>query len=119
MASAIKRTGEYGGLLHEVVEHGDTIYFAGLVSEDLKLDMAGQTRDVLKQLDTLLKQHGSSRDRVLTALIFIPDMDLKPAMNAVWKEFFPSAALPTRATIGVKDLGENVLLEVVFTAAKG
>jgi len=55
---------------------------------------------------------------VLTALIFITDMSLKPAMNAVWKEFFPSAALPTRATIGVKDLGPGVLLEVVFTAAK-
>ena len=63
MASPIKRTGEYGGLLHEVVEHGDTIYFAGLVSEDLKLDMTGQTKDVLAQLDALLKQHGSSRDK--------------------------------------------------------
>ena len=119
MPSAIKRTGAYEGLLHEVVEHGDTLYFAGLVAENLKLDMAGQTKDVLSQLDTLLKQHGSSRDRVLTALIFIPDMSQKPAMNAAWKEFFPSAALPTRATIGVKDLGPSVLLEVVFTAAKG
>ncbi|MCC6468904.1 MAG: RidA family protein [Alphaproteobacteria bacterium] len=89
-----------------------------MVSEDLKLDMAGQTKDVLNQLDVLLKNHGSSRERVLTALIFITDMSLKPAMNKVWKDFFPSAALPTRATIGVKDLGENVLLEVVFTAAK-
>ena len=117
MAGTIKRTGNYE-LLHEVVEHGDAIYFAGLVSEDLKLDMAGQTKDVLNQLDVLLKQHGSSRERVLTALIFITDMGLKPAMNQVWKAWFPSTALPTRATIGVKDLGEGVLLEVVFTAAK-
>ncbi len=58
MASAIKRTGEFGGLLHEVVEHGDMIYFAGLVSEDLKLDMAGQTKDVLNQLE---KEKGIQR----------------------------------------------------------
>jgi hypothetical protein len=45
MASAIKRTGNFE-VLHEVVEHGDMIYLAGLVSEDLKLDMAGQTKDV-------------------------------------------------------------------------
>ena len=118
MAGTIKRSGNYE-VLHEVVEHGDMVYLAGLVSDDLKLDMAGQTRDVLNQLDVLLKKHGSSRQRVLTALIFITDMSLKPAMNQVWKEFFPQAALPTRATIGVKDLGEGVLLEVVFTAAKG
>ncbi len=117
MAGTIKRSGDYE-VLHEVVEHGDTVHFAGLVSEDLKLDMAGQTRDVLNQLDVLLKKHGSSRERVLTALVFVTDLGQKPAMNQVWKEFFPPSALPTRATIGVKDLGEGVLLEAVFTAAK-
>jgi len=117
VAGTIKRTGNYE-VLHEVVEHGDMVYLAGLVSEDLKLDMAGQTRDVLNQLDVLLKKHGSSRERVLTALAFVTDLNQKPAMNKVWKEFFPSAALPTRATIGISDLGEGVLLEVVFTAAK-
>jgi enamine deaminase RidA (YjgF/YER057c/UK114 family) len=117
MAGTIKRTGHYD-VLHEVVEHADTVYFAGLVAEDLTLDMAGQTRDVLGQLDALLKKHGSSRERVLTALVFVTDLGQKPAMNQVWKEFFPAAALPTRATIGVNDLGEGVLLEAVFTAAK-
>ena len=117
MAGAIKRTGNYE-VLHEVVEHNGMLHFAGLVSENLKLGMEGQTKDVLKQLDHLLIQHGSSRARVLTALIFITDMKQKPAMNKVWKDYFPGKDLPTRATIGVKDLGPGVRLEVVFTAAK-
>lgn len=117
MAGAIKRTGNYE-VLHEVVEHNGILHFAGLVSENLKLGMEGQTKDVLKQLDHLLIQHGSSRARVLTALIFITDMKQKPAMNKAWKDFFADKDLPTRATIGVKDLGPGVRLEVVFTAAK-
>lgn len=113
----IKRSGAYGDILHEVVEHGGVLHFAGVVSEDPKLDMAGQMRDVTRQIDALLAAHGSSRDNLLTALIFITDMKQKPAMNAVWKQWLAPAHLPTRATIGVADL-DGYLLEVVVTAAK-
>ncbi|MBL8672081.1 MAG: RidA family protein [Alphaproteobacteria bacterium] len=114
----IKRSGSYEGILHEVVEHDGVLNFCGIVAEDTKLDMAGQMASVLDQLDALLKEHGSSREKVLTALLFITDMSMKPAMNKVWSAWFPKAHLPTRATIGVKDLGPGVLIEVVFTAAK-
>ena len=114
----IKRSGDLG-LLHEVVEHAGVLYFAGAVSEDLSLDMAGQTRDVLRQIDELLAAHGSSKERLLTALIFITDMGMKPAMNEVWKAWIAPGQAPTRATIGIADLGPGVLIEVVVTAAKG
>jgi enamine deaminase RidA (YjgF/YER057c/UK114 family) len=113
----IKRIGPYAELLHEVVEHNGVLYFAGIVAEDPKADMAGQTRDVLRQLDQLLTAHGSSRKHLLTALLFITDMKQKPAMNVVWKQWMGQADLPTRATIGVADL-DGYLLEAVFTAAK-
>jgi enamine deaminase RidA (YjgF/YER057c/UK114 family) len=116
MPGVIKRTGNYE-VLHEVVEHNGVLYLGGVISDDLSLDMAGQMNDVLKQIDQLLTTHGSSRDRLLTALLFITDMSLKPAMNKVWKEWLATPHLPTRATIGVNDLGERVLLEVVVTAA--
>lgn len=119
MTQVIKRTGPYEGILHETVEYNGVVYLAGLVSEDLSLDMAGQTADVLRQADRMLALHGSSRDRILSALIFVPDMTLKPAMNAEWKKYFSPAHLPARATIGIGDLGPGVLLEVVLTAAAG
>lgn len=112
----IKRTGDEG-IYNEVVEHNGVLHFAGLVAEDLSKDMTGQTADVLAQLDKLLAAHGSGRDRVLTALIFVTDMRKKPAMNEVWKAWFKPGTAPTRATIGVSDLEPNVLLEVVVTAA--
>jgi hypothetical protein len=39
----IKRSGEYEGLLHEVVEYNGVLYLAGVLADDLTLDMAGQT----------------------------------------------------------------------------
>jgi enamine deaminase RidA (YjgF/YER057c/UK114 family) len=114
----IKRTGPYEGLLHEVVEHNGVLYFGGVVAEDLSQDMAGQTRDVLRQVDALLAQHGSDRTRILSALIFVSDLALKPALNEVWRAYFASAHLPARAAVGA-DLGPGVLLEVMLTAAAG
>jgi enamine deaminase RidA (YjgF/YER057c/UK114 family) len=114
----IKRTGPYEGILHEVVEHNGVLHFGGVVAEDLSRDMAGQMTDVLGQVDALLTANGSSRDRILSTLLFITDMNDKPAMNEVWKSWFPADHLPTRATIGVNDLGPGVRLEMVLTAAK-
>lgn len=113
----IKRSGK-SEILHNVVEHNGMLYLAGIVADDTALDMAGQARQVFGKIDGLLKSHGSSRDRVLSALIFITDMQHKPAMNKAWQEWLSPAHLPTRATIGINDLGPRVLIEVIVTAAK-
>ena len=94
----IKRSGRHADILHEVVEHNGTLYLAGVVAEDLSADMTGQARSVFGQIDQLLAEHGSGKDKLLTALIFVTDMKDKPAMNAVWKEWLAPADLPTRAT---------------------
>ncbi len=112
----VKRSAPFGGIMHEVVEHNGVLHFAGVVAEDAALDMEGQTRQVLAQIDDLLKAHGSSRENLLTALVFITDMKRKPEMNKAWKEFFSADHLPTRATIGVADL-DGYLVEIVVTAA--
>ena len=114
--TGVRRFHPYADILHEVVEHDGVLHLAGVVAEDAGLDMAGQTRDALDQIDRLLAAHGSSREHLLTALIFVTDMTQKPEMNRVWKEWLAPAHLPTRATIGVADL-DGYLIEIVVTAA--
>lgn len=114
----IKRTGPYAGILHEVVEHNGVLYFGGMVADDLSLDMAGQARDVFRQADALLALHGSDRTRILSALVFLSDAALKQAFNEEWKRYFDPAHLPARAAVAISGLGEGVLLEIVFTAAR-
>ena len=109
----IVRSEPYAGLMHLAVAHGDTIHLAGIVADDLTADMEGQTRDVLQQLDAFATAHGLDRTRVLSATIYVTDMADKPAMNRAWQAFFGPAHLPTRATIGVADLGPGVRLEMV------
>ena len=110
----IQRRGP-GELLHEVVINNGMIHLAGLVGEGP--DIGSQTGSIIDQLEQALTENGSSLTNLVSALIFITDMGNKPAMNEVWKQRIPASCLPTRATIGINDLGRGVLIEVVFTAA--
>src|SRR3546814_4000452 len=112
----VERSAPYAGIMHEVVEHNGVLHFAGVVADDAGLDMEGQTRQALAQIEALLNEHGSSKAHLLTALVFVTDMKRKPDMNRAWKEWFAPGDLPTRATIGVADL-DGYLIEIVVTAA--
>ena len=103
---------------HRVVEHAGVLYFGGLTATDTSQDMKAQTQEICTKIDELLEQVGSSKDRLLTAMIYLSDFSQKDAMNEAWLEWLQGEHLPTRATIGVADLGENTLIEVVVTAAR-
>ena len=77
----IKRCANYGGILHEVVEHNDTLYLSGLVAEDLSKDIKRQANDVIDQLEILLNSHGSDIHNVLRAVIYLSDLNLKAGFN--------------------------------------
>ncbi|YBV94223.1 RidA family protein (plasmid) [Phyllobacteriaceae bacterium JZ32] len=105
-------------IMHRVVEHNGLIFVGGTTCDDESLDMAGQTREILAKIDRYLAEAGSDKARLLSATVFITDMNLKPQMDAVWKEWLPQESFPTRATVGVADLGGDTLIEIVVTAYK-
>lgn len=106
-------------ILHRAVECSGILHFAGIVADEPGTSMAQQTRQILDKFERLLSSYGSSMSRVVSATIYITDMNLKDEMNAVWIERFPQSLLPARATIGVNDLGPGYLIEIVLLAAAG
>ena len=103
---------------HRVVEAGGILHFGGLVADDFTLDMKGQTAQICAKIDKLLAEVGSSKEKLVTAMLYITDFDQKEGMNEAWLEWLPAEHLPTRATIGVAELGKGVLIEVVVTAVR-
>ena len=116
MSNDIQR-GERLDIMHRFVKHNGVIYFAGLVSLDATLSMRGQTEQITQRLDNYLALAGTSKERLLTATIYVTDLGLRPEMNEAWKAWISDEDLPARATIGVADLGPGTLIEVVVTAA--
>lgn len=105
-------------IMHRVVEHDGVLYFGGVVADDFSLPMKGQTEQICAKLDKLLGEVGSSKEKLLSATLFITDMSQKAGMNEAWTAWIPAEALPARATLGVADLGKDVLIEIVITAHK-
>lgn len=105
-------------IMHRAVEAHGFVFFGGIVADDMALDMAGQTRQVLDKLAAYLDEAGTDRSLIVSATVFVADLDLKQAMDSVWTHWFDPEHLPARATVGVADLGEGTLLEVTATAVK-
>ncbi|MCF3935201.1 RidA family protein [Acuticoccus sp. M5D2P5] len=102
---------------HRVVEHNGVLHFGGLTADDKTKDMKGQTEEICGKIDKLLADLGTSKENLLTAMIYISDFAAKDGMNEAWLAWLPADHLPTRATIGVADLGKDCLIEIVVSAA--
>lgn len=105
-------------IMHRLVEHKGVVYFGGVIADDVSgVSMREQTTQVCAKLDKLLADAGSGKSKLISATLFITDMALKQEMNEAWSSWLDAQDLPARATIGVSDLGKDVLIEVVVTAA--
>ncbi len=103
---------------HRVVEAGGILHFGGLAADDFSLDMKGQTEQICAKIDKILAELGSSKEKLVTAMIYISDFSQKDGMNEAWLNWLPAEHLPTRATIGVAELGKDVLVEIVVSAVR-
>lgn len=115
---AIKRI-DPGPRLSQAVVHGDTIYVAGQVAADTGADCAGQTRQILNQIDALLAQGGADKSRILWANVWLADMADYAAMNGEWESWIPKGQTPARATVEAKLAMPQFKVEIACVAAAG
>ncbi|MBC8238725.1 MAG: deaminase [Helicobacteraceae bacterium] len=77
----------------------------------LEEDVVLQTKQVLENLQAVLEEAGSAMDKVLKTTIFIASMDDFTIINEIYEEAFGSHK-PARATVAVKTLPKNALVEI-------
>lgn len=106
-----------GPRMSEMTVHNGVAYLAGQVAEDDSLDISGQTREVLAQIDALLAHAGSDRSKLLRAQIFLVDLADFAAMNAVWEQWVVPGHTPARATVQAALANPKWKVEIVVTAA--
>jgi enamine deaminase RidA (YjgF/YER057c/UK114 family) len=107
-----------GPLLSLAVEHGNTVYLAGIVAKNLKNDIKGQTEEVLAEIDRLLAKAGSGKSKLLQVTIWVNDIRHRAAMNEVYTRWVDPKNLPGRACIEAKLADPAALVEIMVTASK-
>lgn len=105
--------------LSRVVIHNGVVWLSGIVAADCSEGIAGQTRQVLAQLEQWLERAGSCRSRILSAQLWMKDMKADfEGMNAVWGQWFAAGEAPARATAQVAFDDEQIRLELMVVAAQ-
>ncbi|HKJ31230.1 MAG TPA: RidA family protein [Balneolales bacterium] len=77
-----------------------------------------QTRQVMKNLGSVLAEAGSDFSKVIKCSIFLSDMSDFGVVNQIYGEYFTDNP-PSRETVAVKTLPKNALVEISCIAAVG
>ncbi len=93
------------------------VFLAGQVADEPQADITGQTQQVLAQIDDLLFEAGTDKSRILSATIYLPDMNDFAAMNAVWERWVVPGQTPARATVEAKLARADYRIEIQVVAA--
>ncbi len=107
---------EGNGRMSKAVVHNGIIYLCGQVGNG-EVDIKEQTRETLEKVESLLKQHGSDKNHMLSAVIHLKDIDLFSDMNEVWDHWIQDGAEPARTCVEARLASEKLLVEVTVIAA--
>jgi reactive intermediate/imine deaminase len=106
------------------VRVGDLLFLSGQIgnvpgSRQLAdTGIAGQTRQTLENIKTVLAAAGSSPERVVKCTVFLVDMRDYAAMNLVYAEYFPKDP-PARSTVAGTGLALGARVEIECVAMAG
>ena len=114
--SAIDRI-DCGPRMSEAVVKGNRIYCSGMIPEDTSLDITGQVKQALAEIDSLLAKGGSDKTKILTATIWLADIADFVAMNAVWDAWVVPGQAPARATVEARMNDAKMKVEIMVVAA--
>ena len=121
--NAPKAIGPYS---QAVVANG-LVYCSGQIAIDpssgqvVPGDITQQTERVMRNLDAVLQQAGSSLKQVLRATVYLRSMTDFAAMNEVYGKWISSGVNvpPARSTVAVAGLPRDVLVEIDVIASLG
>ncbi|MBL8893558.1 MAG: RidA family protein [Rhizobiales bacterium] len=114
---SLKRIGA-GDRMSEAVIHNGMIYLAGMVAETtVGKSVKEQTKDILAQIDDILKQAGSDKTKIVKANIWLTDIKTWAEMNEAWDAWVVKGQTPARATVESKLAAPGLDVEIMVEAA--
>jgi 2-iminobutanoate/2-iminopropanoate deaminase len=111
-----------GGHYSQAVVHNGLVFVSGQLAIDpatgarLTGSIEEQTEQCLKNMAGILKAAGSGLNRVLKITLYVSDIELWPAVNAVYARVLGEHR-PARAIVPVKELHYGFKIEIDAIAA--
>lgn len=119
--STIERT-KTNARMSKIVRYNGVVYLSGQTASggpSASSDITAQTHEVLSRVDALLSEAGADRSRILSATIYLKNIEDFAAMNAVWDAWTAEGEAPARATVQAQLASSSLLVEMTVIAAEG
>ena len=104
---------------------GDTLYLSGSTGGDpatgqlVTGGFEAEMRQIMSNMQIVLKEAGMSLADVVSVTGYLVDMDADFARyNEIYREHFTTQPLPTRSTVGVRQLARGARIEMTMTAVR-
>ncbi len=110
------------GPYNQAVKAGNLLFISGqiaLIPGTTTLangTIAEETRQVMKNLEAILKAASAGFEHEVKTTIFLSSMDLFAEVNELYGQYF-TGNYPARETVAVKGLPKNVNIEISMIAA--
>ena len=102
-----------GKRMSSAVIHGGKVYLAGFVAEAAAgKSVSEQTKDILGQIDVVLKKAGTSKTNIIKANIWLTDIKTFAEMNSAWDAWVVPGQTPARATVEAKLAAPGLDVEI-------
>jgi len=112
------------GPYNQAVLNGNMLYTSGQIAinpatgELVLDDIKSETKQVMKNLEAVLKAANMGFSNVIKSSIFIIDMSDFSQINEVYGSYFKDNSAPARETVQVACLPKNVNIEISVIASK-
>jgi 2-iminobutanoate/2-iminopropanoate deaminase len=109
------------GPYSQAIRSGNLLFLSGQIPLDpatgqlVPGGIEAQTRQVFTNIGAILQAAGASFDHVVTATVYVADMNDFAKVNEIYATFFSSPA-PARATVQVARLPKDSLVEIQVVA---
>ena len=107
---------ESNGRFCRTVVYGGLLFTSGLVEAEQET-FDGQACGIFQQIDDLLEKYGSSRERILSANVFLKNASDFDAFNALWLKWIIPGCEPVRTTVAAEMMHSKILIEINAIAA--
>ena len=108
------------GHYSQCIEHNGILYLSGQLPRDPNTKVIPESIEeqadlALKNIETILKEAGSSKNKILQMRVYISDISLWRAVNDRYSLFFGDHK-PVRSIIPTRNLHFGCLIEIEATA---
>jgi 2-iminobutanoate/2-iminopropanoate deaminase len=111
------------GPYSQAILAGNMLFISGQIAIErssgniISSDIESETRQVMINLEKILKAAGYDFSNVVKSSIFLKDMNNFPKVNAIYGEYFKTNP-PARETVEVSRLPKDVNVEISCIAVK-